>query len=151
MTNEEYKAIISNAIANEVEAYEFYKGVSEKSGDQNVKVMFSQFATEELGHQKLLQNLLEGKISAIHFNESVDYKFSETVDKPALSLSMKPKEALALAMKNEEEAMQMYEALAAASDTPEQKKLFQDLALMEKGHKARMEDHYMNVAFAEVW
>ncbi|HWR39659.1 MAG TPA: ferritin family protein [Patescibacteria group bacterium] len=151
MTNEEYRAIITKAIANETEAYEFYKGVAEKSGDQTVKVMFGQFATEELGHQKMLQSFLDGKVTTFHFNESVDYKFSETVDKPALSLEMKPKEALALAMKNEEEAMRMYEELAAASTSPEQKKLFQELALMEKGHKSRMEDHYMNVAFAEVW
>ena len=41
-----------------------------------------------------------------------DYKVAETVDMPRLSLDMKPAEAIALAMKKEEEAMRMYLSLA---------------------------------------
>jgi len=33
ITSEEYKAILALAINNEVESYEFYKGVSEKVTD----------------------------------------------------------------------------------------------------------------------
>lgn len=151
MTREEYKAILTIAIANEVESYEFYKGVSEIATDAYVKKMMFEFAAEELGHQKLLEGFLSKDIKDMHFDESIDYKVSATVDKPTLSLNMKPVDAIALAMKNEEDAMNMYAAFATASCDPIQKKMFHDLSLMEKGHKIKMEKYYVNTAFPEVW
>lgn len=151
MTNEEYKAILTIAIGNEVESYEFYKGVSEKVVDTNIKKMFSGFAADELGHKKLLEGFLAKDVRDMHFDESADYKVSETVDKPTLSLDMRPADALALAMKNEEDAMNMYAAFAAASNDQSQKKMFHDLSIMEKGHKTRIEEYYVNAAFVEVW
>lgn len=151
MTREEYKNILKMAIGNEVEAYEFYKGVSEKAADANIKKMFSQLAEEETGHQKLLEGFLSGDACTMHFDETTDYKVSETVDKPKLSVNMKPADAIALAMKNEEEAMNMYMAFANASTDQGQKKMFQDLANMEKAHKAKLEEYYVNAAYAEVW
>jgi len=151
MTGEEYKAILTLAIDNEVESYEFYKGVSEKVTDAQIKKMFYEFATEELGHQKLLQGFLARDIRDMHFDESADYKVSETVDKPILSLDMRPADALALAMKNEEDAMNMYAAFAKASSDQSQKKMFQDLSIMEQGHKTKIEKYYVNVAFPEAW
>jgi rubrerythrin len=47
--------------------------------------------------------------------------------------------------------MQMYTQLAGLSDDPGQKELFQSLASMERGHKARLEDLYTNMAFPEAW
>ena len=47
--------------------------------------------------------------------------------------------------------MQMYEKLADASADSEQKKIFTELAKMERGHKARLEDLYTNSAFVEAW
>jgi formate dehydrogenase accessory protein FdhD len=38
--------------------------------------------------------------------------------------------------------MQMYTRLAALGDDPEQRKLFERLAAMERGHKTRLEDIY---------
>ena len=151
MTSEEYKAILTTAIGNEVESYEFYKSVSEIVVDAYIKEMFSQFAAEELGHKKLLEGFLARDVKDMHFDEFADYKVSETVDKPTLSLDMKPADALALAMKNEEDAMNMYAAFATASNDKSQKKTFQDLSIMEKGHKTQMEKYYVNVAFPEVW
>ena len=151
MTNEEYKAILTRAIGNEVESYEFYKGVSEKVVDTYIKRMFSEFAADELGHKKLLEGFLARDIRDMHFDETADYKVSETVDKPTLSLDMRPADALAFAMKNEEDAMNMYAAFATASSDQSQKKMFHDLSIMEKGHKTKIEEYYVNVAFPEVW
>ncbi|QDR81164.1 ferritin-like domain-containing protein [Sporomusa termitida] len=151
MTQEEYAAILKLAIANEADAYEFYKGVSERAADTVIQKMFSQLAAEEQGHQKLLAGFLAGNCTSLHFHESADYKISETVDKPKLSLSMKPADAIALAMKNEEEAMNMYADFANASADPGQKKIFQELSAMEKNHKTKLEEYYVNIAYAEVW
>jgi rubrerythrin len=151
MTREEYKAILTIAIANEVESYEFYKRVSEIVADAYIKRLFGEFAVEELGHQRLLEGFLARDIKDMHFDESADYKVSETVNTPTLTLEMKPADALALVMKNEEDAMNMYAAFAAASSDQSQKKMFHDLSIMEKGHKTKIENYYVNVAFPEVW
>jgi rubrerythrin len=41
--------------------------------------------------------------------------------------------------------------LAASSQSAEQKKMFDVLAVMEEGHKANLEGIYKNAAYAEVW
>jgi len=151
MTPQEYKEILKIAIGNEEEAYEFYKGVSQKAASADIRKMFSDLAEEEKGHKKLLEGFLSGDISSMKFDEVADYKVAATVDKPKLSLDMKPADALALAMKNEEEAMNMYAAFAAASVDAEQKQMFEKLAAMEKGHKVKLEESYVNAAYPEVW
>jgi rubrerythrin len=45
----------------------------------------------------------------------------------------------------------MYSRLARVSADAEQKMVFEQLANMEKGHKARLEDIYTNMAYPEVW
>jgi len=87
----------------------------------------------------------------MRFDEAKDYKVSQTVEKPKLSLQMKPADAIALAMKEEEEAMEMYQALAASSKDSEQQDMFKALAQMEKNHKVRLEDMYTTMAFPEAW
>jgi rubrerythrin len=64
---------------------------------------------------------------------------------------MKPIDGLVVAIKKELAAMQMYSQLANASDDAEVKKLFTELAAMERGHKTRLEDIYVNMAFPEAW
>lgn len=146
-----YVNILSMAIENEVEAYEFYLGVSEKVEDPNIKSIFKELANEELEHRDLLSSYLNNDAQPLSFNQVPDYKVSETVDRPKLSLQMKPVDAIALAMKNEEDAMNMYKNLADSSTDAEQKNLFMNLSNMEKGHKAKLEDLYTNMAFPEAW
>jgi rubrerythrin len=64
---------------------------------------------------------------------------------------MKPADAIALAMKREEEAMDMYKEFAAISIDEGQKETFLSLATMEQGHKTKLEDLYVGTAFPEVW
>ncbi len=150
MKADEYKRIISMAIEDEIEAYDFYTAVGEKVADPNLKTVFKALADEEKKHRNFLQGLLsQGKPLA--FDEAKDYKISETVEKPKLSMSMKPADAIALAMKNEEEAMNMYSDLAKFSVDKEQKSMFESLARMEQGHKVKLEDTFTNIAFPEVW
>lgn len=151
MKNTELKSIITFAIDNEVEAYEFYDNASKKITDKSLKQTFEELAAEELGHRKFLENFLENDVAGIQLDEVIDYKVSETVDKPALTTEMKFAEAIGLAMKNEEEAMDMYQKLADACLDEKQKELFIGLAKMEQSHKVRLEKIYVNVAYSEVW
>ncbi len=151
MTPEEYKGIISEAINNEVEAYTFYQTVSEKVTDANLKKLFGELAGEEKGHREYLQKLLSRDITSLGFSSTKDYKVGDSIPTPPLTPDMKPVDGLVVAIKKELAAMQMYTQLANASDDAEVKKLFTELATMERGHKTRLEDIYVNTAFAEAW
>lgn len=151
MTPEEYKNIISEAINNEVEAYTFYQTVSEKVKDANLKKLFGELAGEEKGHREYLQKLLSRDITSLGFSTTKDYKVGDSIPTPPLTPDLTPVDGLVVAIKKELAAMQMYTQLANASDDAEVKKLFTELATMERGHKTRLEDIYVNTAFAEVW
>ena len=151
MKTEDYQKIIANAIEREVEAYAFYRTVSEKVKDPGLKAIFTELAGEETKHRNYLQGILAKGKTAMHFSESADYRVTDSKASPALTPDMKPLDGLVLAIKKELDAMQMYQQLANANIDSEQKMVFQQLAAMEKGHKARLEDIYTNMAFPEVW
>ncbi len=60
-------------------------------------------------------------------------------------------DAIALAIKREDEAMDMYQALADAATENDKKSVFIGLRNMEQMHKTRLEDIYINVGYREVW
>ena len=151
MNLDQYKEIIEFAIAGEIEAQEFYKVAAYKINNPYLKEMFEQFAKDEKGHEKILKGILFKDTINQYFNESTDYKVAETVDTPKLSTDMKPADAIALAMKKEEEAMKQYTDLAEACKDPGQKKIFLDLAAMERGHKLKMEKAFVDIGYTEVW
>lgn len=68
-----------------------------------------------------------------------------------MRIGMKPVDAIALATKNEEEAIDMYAQLSAICTDKEQKDLVESLAWMEQGHKVRLEEMYTNMVFPGVW
>ena len=147
-----YKEILKMAVGNEVEAYEFYRDAAAKMKDPAMKKTFQELADEESGHKVLLEGYLSNEMKDMKFSEEKDYKVAETVEAPqALSTDMAFKDAIALAMKKEQEAMEMYQQFADASEGAKQKETFLELAKMEKGHKVRLEGIYTDIAFIEVW
>ncbi len=151
MKPEEYRSILSKAIDREVESYTFYRNVSDRVKDQNLKRIFNDLAGEETKHREFLQSLLAKEPRQLAFSETKDYRVVETVGEPQLSPDMKPLDGLVLAMKKELDAMQMYTQLANASTDAEQQRMFQELAKMERGHKNHLEDIYTDMAYPEVW
>jgi len=137
MKVEEYKKVIAMAVENEIEAFDFYTAAGEKVQDANLKDIFKDLAEEEMKHRNFLQGLLS-QVKPMRFDEAQDYKIAEAVAKPKLSIAMKPAEAIALAMKNEEEAMTMYAELARCSTDQEQKEMFEALSRMEKGTRSSL-------------
>ncbi len=147
-----YKEILKMAVGNEVEAYEFYRDAAAKMKDPAMKKTFQELADEESGHKVLLEGYLSNEMKDMKFSDEKDYKVAETVEAPqALSTDMAFKDAIALAMKKEQEAMEMYQQFADASEGAKQKETFLELAKMEKGHKVRLEGIYTDIAFTEVW
>jgi rubrerythrin len=151
MNADDAKKIISTAIDREVEAYTFYRTVSEKVKDPALKKLFIELAGEEKQHREFLQGMFTKDVSKMHFEAKKDYKVVNALPSPPLSADMKPLDGIVVSIKKELEAMQMYTQLANLSTDTEQKFLFSQLANMESGHKARLEDLYTNMAFPEVW
>lgn len=149
--NKNTQEIINFAVENEIEAFKFYSDVAKKVEDKNLKETFEDLAREEEKHKVYLKDFLEGKLSEMNIEDVADYGIAESVDEPKLSTEMAFSDAIALAMKKEQSAKEMYEKLANIADTEEQKNLFEELAKMEKMHKVRLEDIYNNAAFVEVW
>jgi len=147
-----YRETIQDAIASEIEAKEFYLEISKRIRDDYLKELFAGFSKEESNHEKILTALLEkGKIKTTTFDGTRDFKVSETVALPEVSADMNLKDAIGIAMKNEEIAMQKYENLAANCDDAELQSVFNSLASMERDHKYKMEDSFVKVAYPEVW
>ncbi|WOX57049.1 ferritin-like domain-containing protein [Methanoculleus receptaculi] len=151
MKPEDFEKIISSAIDSEVESYTFYKSVADRAKDKSLKTIFLDLAEDEKGHREYLQQVLTRGLKEMHFIDAPDYKVTDAFDEPELSVDMKPLDGLLLAIKKELQAAQMYSRLARASADAEQKMVFEQLANMEKGHKARLEDIYTNMAYPEVW
>ena len=151
MNQNEYKKIISLAIEREVGAYTFYRAVSDKAKDKNLKSIFNKLAEDEQEHRRILEEFLTKTPEKMHFSESKDYKIVDTLLTPSLTADVKPVEGIVIAIKNELEAMQMYTQLANASTDEAQKNIFLELASMERGHKSKLEDIYTGMAFPEAW
>ncbi|NNF97900.1 MAG: ferritin family protein [Desulfobacteraceae bacterium] len=151
MEPKEFESIISAAINNEIDAHKFYLAAAETVADPHLKKMFHDFAEEEKGHQRILENVKSNKKANVHFASLPDYKVSDTMETPPLTMDMKPADAIALAMKNEEAAMQQYTQLADACTDADKKKIFLELAAMERQHKFKMEKAFVDIGYPEVW
>jgi len=151
MTQDEFKNIICLAIDREVEAYTFYRTVSDKVKDRSLKDLFNGLAEDEQKHRHTLEGFLAEAPDKMHFSESKDYKIVDELPTPPLTVNLKPLEGLVIAIKKELEAMQMYTQLANSSTGEAQKDLFVELASMERRHKSKLEDLYTNMAFPEIW
>ncbi len=152
MDLEQYKQVIKDAIQGEIGARIFYEEVSQGLKDDYLKGIFQDFAKEEGKHEVMLTKILnQENITASHFNCDKDFKVAETIEMPEVTPEMDLKNAIALAMKNEEIAMKKYTALAENCEDPELKLVFQDLASMERNHKFKMEQNFVDVAYPEVW
>ena len=147
----EYKDIIKQAIANEVEARKFDDNAASTLKDPHLKKLFASLAEEEKKHRDILTKIYTGNTMDRYFSESRDYKVAETVDEPELSMAMKPADAFALAMKKEEAAMKQYTEMAEMCDDDARRQVFLDLAAMERDHKLKMESAFIDIGYPEVW
>ncbi len=152
MDLEKYRQVILGAIDNEIEARKFYEKVAVLIKDNHLKQLFSGFAKEEAKHELILKGILnKGDMDTTFFNFDKDFKVAETFDVPVVDAGMDLKNAIGIAMKNEEAAMKQYTSLAENCEDEKLKAVFWDLAAMERQHKFIMENDFVDVAYPEVW
>lgn len=152
MDLEQYRQVIKDAIKGEIDARKFYEDVAGRIKDNYLKELFETFSKEEEKHEKILSDILyHGKMDTGHFDCEKDFHVSETIEMPRVNENMNLKDAIGLAMKNEEIAMKKYAGLAENCTDPQLKAVFNDLAAMERGHKNIMEEKFVDVAYPEIW
>ena len=146
-----YQQILGNAIQGEIEAHRFYLAIAKKTQNSFLEELFLSFSEEEKKHQQILEDFRDNPSETINFTKVPDFHVAETIEEPALTLEMKPADAVALAMKKEQAAMQHYSQLADACTDPDQKKVFFELAAMEREHKNKLEAAFVDIGYPEVW
>lgn len=150
MKKSEFERILDLGIKRETEAHTFYQDVVEKFQDRALKQIFQDLADQELGHKTMLENFkINPDIQVKMSTPAVDFGLAETVDLPELSTDMTPAEALALAMKKEQQAVEFYRYLASYTNDEEVKQLILEMANMELAHKQILENAYTDVAYVE--
>ncbi|MCP4746556.1 MAG: ferritin family protein [Desulfobacteraceae bacterium] len=138
--------IIDFAIEKEKQAAEFYQKVSEQERFSGKKQMLIEFATEELKHKAILEDLKSGnigdKLDDYEFKWITDIKRSDYVDDVEYKPGMGYDELLLIAMKREEKALQLYNQMLENADTDDAKKVFKMLCQQEAKHKLSLETMY---------
>jgi rubrerythrin len=137
--------IIDFAIANEIEAYKFYTHLAAKMDNPTMKKVFLDFADEEQGHKKQLEDLKKGKTFKVSIEKIADLKIAEFTVDVEPTANMDYQSALIFAMKKEKKAFQLYTTLANLIEDATAKQLFNSLAQQEAKHKLRFELEYDEV------
>lgn len=151
MDPEFFDRLMLDAIAEEIAARDFYQKAARQVKDRNVAALFEQLSKDENEHRNTLETFRFNPLAGVEFARAQDFRVSEQEAEPPLSLDMSPKEALQLAMKKEEKAAEMYRRLAAGCRDPGISRLYLELAEMERGHKCRLEELFVNAAYPECW
>ena len=147
---ESVDAILDFAIANEIEAQQFYRDLAAKASVPAMKQAFEEFAKEEEGHQAKLEGVKEGWLEFRAGAQKIqDLALADYLVESEPNPDMTYAEALILAMKQEKAAYKLYSDLAATTEAQELRDLFLDLAAEEAKHKLRFEIEYDDVVLKE--
>jgi rubrerythrin len=152
MEKMELEEIFAIAIKREIKSHEFYHDVAGKVKNTDARKVFEQLAEEEMEHMETLEKLKDEPAAYVKFNPPAkDFKIAEATEIEAPTLDMKPREAIALAMKKELESVEFYRGLSAAATDSNIKAIFDNLVNMELNHKARLENVFVEIGYPEVF
>lgn len=141
--------ILDFAIGQELEANKFYTELAERMDRPWMSKIFNEFAREELGHKKKLEEIKAGKRLVPSEQKVLDLKIGDYLVDVRPDAKMDYQQALVLAMKKEKKAFKMYIDLAAAVSEADLEATFLALAQEEAKHKLRFELEYDNNIMTE--
>ena len=137
---EQMRKALDFAIAKEMEAEAFYKEWSGKAMDPAVQGLFAELAGVEHGHMEILSQITPDEMIAGGDSTVSELNLSDLLVDVKASPKLNVQEAMILAMKREEGAVNLYTRLAEMNG--EAKSLFEALAKEEARHKAKLEAEY---------
>lgn len=141
--------ILDFAIGQEEQAHKFYMELAGRMERPWMSKIFTDFAKEELGHKKKLQDVKSGKRLAAAEQKVLDLKIGDYLVDVEPDAGMDYQQALVLAMKKEKKAFKMYTDLAASTDDEGLEQTFLALAQEEAKHKLRFEIEYDSFIMTE--
>lgn len=141
--------ILNFAIEKEQEASDFYQEWSQKARDKQITEMFSQFAKEEQGHKRKLQNVQETGGLPKASQHTKNLKISDYMVEVDPEKEMGLQDAIILAMQREKKAFQLYSDMEELTDDQEIQQLFEFLANEEAKHKLRFEVQYDEIILTD--
>jgi rubrerythrin len=146
MEFENLTAILEFAIEKEIEAAEFYAGISRQEAFSGTAKMFEEFSQEERKHQTMLEEFkaqgLAAGLQGYRFKWVADIKRSNYVVDLEYSPGMGYHEILMLAMKREEKALKLYNDFLQRAESEDSRTLFKVLCQEEAKHKLALETLY---------
>ena len=145
------KEVLQTAIGKEIEAQKLYSDLARIMTSQVAKDTFQELVRQERGHQQLLERYLHGelKAGALQAGQVIDYKITENFEPTEIFTNMPLKDIFLRAANREKAAHEAYLTLSQAHPTGEVRKLLEDLASQELGHKHKLEFLYTEVAFPQ--
>ena len=160
MADEEVKRAIQTAIQMEKEGHAFYtKAAAETSSDMGAKI-FESIAKDELIHLATFQKLFEEKVSEGEWKE-----LAQASDKyerlPVFPKDLKQVEganpdtneldALSMAMKSEQDAIEFYGKIMKQSGSEEVKKIIGTIIEQEKNHYLVLNEEFTHLSSQGYW
>ena len=138
--------ILDYAIEQEDEANSFYTHLAQDVQKAELREALKSFAADEFQHKLHLEGVRDGQVELTP-EEVGSLNIAEHLKSVPLRANMNYKELLALAIKKEEKAEQLYLKLAQVTKRPKVKELFTLLAQEEARHKLNLEIEYDLEAF----
>lgn len=142
MSLSNFTDIIDFAIKREEDAIKAYGSMSKTAKTPGLKALLLELQDEEKNHKKLLQGVTERKIAAMEVEDVIDLRISDFLVPEPPTNDMTFQDLLIFAAKKEQQAADLYSALAKKSKSAELKKLFEFLIEQERSHKLKLETEY---------
>lgn len=134
--------ILNFAMKNEQEAVDFYLRLAKNSKGEEMKIVFEEFAQEEVKHKARLQKIQTEGTFVFKKEEVMDLNISDYIVHTVPHPEMSYPEALTLAMAKEKAAFKLYMRLSTKVADSGLQSVFMDLAQEESKHKLRFELEY---------
>jgi len=142
MTKEKFNEVINFAINGEEEAVKFYQKLQQRTKFKARKEMLKDLENMEMGHIVILENIRSKGMKDVTVKKVINLNISEYVVDIVPYDNMTYQDILIIAMKKEEQAVNLYTDLAGNFPGTELETLFLKLAAEEIGHKLQFETLY---------
>jgi len=138
------KDALNIAIKEEIKAYNLYMSTSNNVTGAGTKAMLLELAEQELGHRKLLENVIQEE-KYVSLGDNIPQQSPGIADflvASELKENATPQDVMIFAMKAEGKAYNFYTDLKTHFAGTELEGVFTRLAAEEKGHKIKLENEY---------
>ena len=142
MEEKKFMEIVQFAIQREIESVDFYNEARKIVKHSGTKELFSDFAKQEEGHRKKLEEVESGKIVLGKIEKVPNLKISDYLVDATLKPEISFAEILRIAMKREERSVKLYTDLNEKNEDETLRKLFTFLVQEESKHKYALEKIY---------